>query len=193
MNLDPRAFREAGHAALHDTGLRTALGRLKTHFAHGRAQAVARYGDWEALREQGRAIRDYALANLDTLLEQFERAVTARGGHVHWAQDAREGREIVLGILRSAGAKSVTKGKSMVSEEIGLNPFLEANRVGPVETDLGEYIVQLRNEPPSHIIAPAFHLNKEDVAETFRAAHGALDPDRPLVERTELVAEARRV
>jgi L-lactate dehydrogenase complex protein LldF len=193
MNPDPRAFREASQAALQDEGLRIALSRLKTHFALGRARAVEHYGDWEALREQGRAIRDYALANLDTLLEQFEHAVVARGGHVHWARDAKEAREIVLRILRESGAKSVIKGKSMVSEEIALNPFLEASGIVPVETDLGEYIVQLRREPPSHIIAPAFHLNKEDVAKTFREAHVALDPDRPLIERTELVAEARRM
>jgi L-lactate dehydrogenase complex protein LldF len=195
MTLDPRAFREAGRAALHDPSLRIALGRLKTHFALGRARAVERYGEteWEALREQGRAIRDYALANLDTLLEQFERNVVARGGQVHWARDAKEAREIILRVLHATGAKSATKGKSMVSEEIGLNSFLEANGIEPVETDLGEYIVQLRREPPSHIIAPAFHLNKEDVAKTFRAAHDALDSNRPLVERTELVAEARRV
>jgi L-lactate dehydrogenase complex protein LldF len=193
MTYDPRDFRENGQEALHDPSLRIAMSRLMTHFALHRALAVDSYGDWEALREQGRAIRDYALSKLDTLLEQFERAVTARGGQVHWARDAKEAREIVLGILRQRGAKTVTKGKSMVSEEIGLNPFLEANGIVPVETDLGEYIVQLRHEPPSHIIAPAFHLNKEDVAETFRDAHTALDPDRPLTERTELVAEARRV
>jgi L-lactate dehydrogenase complex protein LldF len=193
VTLDPQRFREAGSAALHDPNLRVALGRLKTHFALNRELAVARYGDWEALREQGRAIRDYALSHLDSLLEQFERNVIARGGRVHWARDTKEAREIVLAILRHAGAKTVTKGKSMVSEEIGLNPFLEANGIVPVETDLGEYIVQLRQEPPSHIIAPAFHLNKEDVAKTFRDTHTQLDPDRPLAERTTLVSEARRV
>ncbi len=179
--------------ALGDAGLKTALGRLKTHFVHRRAESIARFGDFEALREQGRAIRDYAIAHLDTLLEEFERNVIARGGHVHWARDAKEAREIVLKILLAAGAKTVTKGKSMVTEEIGLNPFLEANGIAPVETDLGEYIIQLRNEPPSHIIAPAFHLNKEDVAETFREAHTTLDPERTLDERTALVAEARRM
>jgi L-lactate dehydrogenase complex protein LldF len=194
MNLDPQRFREAGQAALHDPSLRIALSRLKTHFALNQTLAVERYaGDWEALREQGRAIRDYALTHLDTLLEQFEQNVIARGGKVHWARDAAEARTIVLGILLESGAHSVTKGKSMVSEEIGLNAFLEANGIVPVETDLGEYIVQLRHEPPSHIIAPAFHLNKEQVATTFREAHVTLDPNRPLVERTTLVSEARRV
>ncbi|HEY3778631.1 MAG TPA: LutB/LldF family L-lactate oxidation iron-sulfur protein [Rhizomicrobium sp.] len=190
---DPRRFVEASHEALADPQLRPALARLKTHFALGRAEAAARYGDFEALREQGRAIRDRALARLDELLETFERNVTACGGHVHWASDAAEARAIVLSILRARGARSVIKGKSMASEEIALNPFLEANGVRAVESDLGEYIVQLRDEPPSHIIAPAFHLNKEQVAETFRASHTALDPARPLSERTALVAEARRV
>jgi L-lactate dehydrogenase complex protein LldF len=191
VTQNPRDFPQAAAAALKDERLKMALGRLKTHFAHGRTDAVARYGDWEALREQGRAIRDYAITHLDSLLEQFESAVVARGGHVHWALDAADARRIILGILDEAGAKTVTKGKSMVSEEIALNPFLEDNGIVPVETDLGEYIVQLRKEPPSHIIAPAFHLNKEDVAETFREAHTALDATRSLDERTSLVLEAR--
>lgn len=190
---DPRHFVDAVREALNDPQLRPALGRLKTHFARGRAYAAARYGDFEALREQGCAIRDYALTHLDELLETFERNVQLRGGHVHWARDAGEARSIILEILRARGAASVTKGKSMVSEEIALNPFLEANGIRPVETDLGEYIVQLRDEPPSHIIAPAFHLNKEQVAETFRERHKALEPDRSLAERSTLVAEARRV
>ncbi|MBV8978882.1 MAG: lactate utilization protein [Alphaproteobacteria bacterium] len=191
MNADPRDFVEAAHDALGDAKLRSALGRLKTHFGLKRQQAAERYGDFEGLREAGRAIRDQAVANLDTLLETFERAVAARGGQVHWARDGAEARAIVLGILREAGARTVTKGKTMVAEEIELNPFLEANGIVPIETDLGEYIIQLRKEPPSHIIAPAFHLHKEQVEETFRAAHTALDPTRALDERTALVAEAR--
>ncbi len=191
MSADPRNFVEASHQALADPMLKSALGRLKTHFALKRQEAAARYGDFEGLREAGRAIRDHAIVNLDTLLETFERAVIARGGQVHWARDASEARAIILAILREAGAKTVTKGKSMVSEEIALNPFLEANGMVPVETDLGEYIIQLRKEPPSHIIAPAFHLHKEQVETTFRAAHTTLDPDRALDERQALVAEAR--
>jgi L-lactate dehydrogenase complex protein LldF len=191
MSADPRAFESAAREALGDAALRSALGRLKTHFAHKRRVAIDAYVDFEALREAGRAIRQYAVANLDALLETFERNVVARGGNVHWARDAAEARTIILGILRDANAKTVTKGKSMVSEEIGLNAFLESNGMIPVETDLGEYIIQLRREPPSHIIAPAFHLHKEQVADTFREAHAALDPSRTLHERQALVAEAR--
>ena len=193
MNLDPTAFKSAAHDAMGNESLRVALARMKTHFVVGRLMAVNRFGDFEAMREAGKAIRDYAIGSLDTLLERFEESVTARGGHVHWARDAAEARAIILSILREAGAKSVTKGKSMVSEEIGLNPHLVANGITPVETDLGEYIIQLRDEPPSHIIGPALHLSKEQVADTFRAAHTTLDAERPLGERQQLVAEARRV
>jgi L-lactate dehydrogenase complex protein LldF len=193
MNQNPRDFRAASRQALADPGLKQALGRLGTHFVQRRADAIERYGDWDSLREQGRAVRDYALSHLDTLLESFERNLIARGGHVHWARDAGEARGIILDILRQAGARTVTKGKSMVSEEIGLNPHLVANGITPIETDLGEYIIQLRDEPPSHIIAPAFHLNKEDVEVAFRAAHTTLDPARMLDERTALVAEARQM
>jgi L-lactate dehydrogenase complex protein LldF len=191
MNQDPRAFRQNARTALQDPLLRPALGRLKTHFGAGRAAAVARYGDFESLRVAGRDIRDYAVTHLDDLLTQFEASVEARGGTVHWARDAAEARTLILGILQKAGAKTVTKGKSMVTEEIALNPFLEAAGIVPVETDLGEYIIQLRKEPPSHIIAPAFHLSKEQVAETFRASHTTLDPQRALGERNALVQEAR--
>ena len=193
MTFDPRAFPDNAHAALGDASLQSALARLRTHFSVRRKQSIERYGDFEALRDAGRDIRDYALDHLDELLEQFERAVTARGGHVHWARTPQEAREIILRILHEAGAKRVIKGKTMVSEEIALNPYLEANGLTPVETDLGEYIIQLRHEPPSHIIAPAFHLHKEQVAETFRQAHTELDAKRPLTERNALVSEARTV
>ncbi len=193
MNPDPRRFPENAHEALADLRLKQALGRIKSHFQMGRNYAVSIYPDFEGLREQGRAIRDFSLSRLDSLLATFEARVIAQGGYVHWARDAREARETILSILKNAGAKTVTKGKSMMTEEIALNPFLEANGLEPIETDLGEYIVQLRGEPPSHIIAPAFHLNKEDVAESFRMAHKMLDRGRSLEERATLVAEARAV
>src|ERR1700723_3088319 len=164
-----------------------------TGFPARRAEAIARLPEFEALRDAGKAIKDHTIAHLDYYLELYEKNVVATGGTVHWARDATEARAAVLGICRSVDAKIVTKGKSMVAEEIALNEHLEANGIMPIETDLGEYIIQLRHEPPSHIIAPAFHLNKEDVAETFRAEHKTLDPKRNLDERTALVAEARVV
>jgi L-lactate dehydrogenase complex protein LldF len=193
MNQDPRQFPKAAREALNDPMLRPALNRMKMNFAARRAYGVQAYGDFETLRMAGRDIRDYAVTHLDTLLETFEASVTARGGKVHWASDAEEARQAILAILRETGAKTVTKGKSMVTEEIALNPFLEANGIVPVETDLGEYIVQLRHEPPSHLIAPAFHLTKEQVAETFREVHTEFDPKRSLVERNTLLQEARAV
>jgi L-lactate dehydrogenase complex protein LldF len=193
MNQDPRQFPKAAREALNDPMLRPALNRMKMNFAARRAYGVHAYGDFETLRMAGRDIREYAVTHLDTLLETFEASVTARGGKVHWASDAEEARQAILSILRETGAKTVTKGKSMVTEEIALNPFLEANGIVPVETDLGEYIVQLRHEPPSHLIAPAFHLTKEQVAETFREVHTEFDPNRSLVERNTLVQEARAV
>src|ERR1700733_4224068 len=106
MSADPRDFVQASHEALADPMLKSALGRLKTHFALKRQEAAERYGDFESLREAGRAIRDHALANLDTLLTTFESAVIAHGGEVHWARDAAEAREIILRILRAAGART---------------------------------------------------------------------------------------
>src|SRR6202023_2464668 len=121
----------------------------------------------------------------------YEANVLASGGRVHWARTPDEARTAVLEICRSVDAKIVTKGKSMIAEEVGLNEFLEANGITPVETDLGEYIIQLRHEPPSHIIAPAIHLIKEQVAETFRAEHRSLDPARSLAEPRQMCDEAR--
>src|SRR5204863_6977517 len=135
----------------------------------------------------------HVLAYLDFYLELYERNVAASGGHVQWARPAEEARATVLAICRAANAKIVTKGKSMVAEEIALNDHLEQNGITPVETDLGEYIIQLRHEPPSHIIAPAIHLMKEQVADTFRAAHTALPAERNLTEPAALCEEARTI
>jgi len=186
-------FPENARAGLANDTLQQALAMARTGFPLRRAQAVARLPEFEALREAGKAIKDHTLAHLDFYLEKWERNVIAAGGQVHWARTAEEARAIVLGLCRAVDARTVTKGKSMVAEEIGLNDHLEANGITPVETDLGEYIIQLRHEPPSHIIAPAIHLVKEQVADTFRGAHGALDPARPLTEPRQLCDEARDV
>jgi len=188
-----RNFVANAREALADTTLQKGLATAKLGFRDRRTAAVALLPEFETLRDEARGIKNHVLANLDLYLEEFERRVIERGGHVHWAADAAEAREIVLGICRAAGARTVTKGKSMISEEIGLNEFLEDNGIVPVETDLGEYIIQLRHEAPSHIIAPAFHVMKEQVGEAFRAAHPQFDPNRSLNEPRALVDEARTV
>jgi L-lactate dehydrogenase complex protein LldF len=188
-----RNFKTAARAGLANDNLQRALGRARTGFPLRRRLAIERLPEFEALREAGRSIKDHTLQHLDFYLELYESQVISSGGNVHWARTPSEACSAVLQICRSVGARTVTKGKSMVAEEIGLNDFLSDNGITPIETDLGEYIVQLRREPPSHIIAPAIHLVKEQVAETFRAEHRSLDPDRVLVEPRQLCDEARSV
>ncbi len=186
-------FKENATRALHDPQLQKALGNVKTGFIVKRTKARAGLPEFDALRAAAKDIKNHVIENLDIYLEEYERKVIESGGHVHWARDAAEAREIVLKLCQDAGAKSVTKGKSMVSEEIALNKALEAAGIEAVETDLGEYIIQLRKEAPSHIIAPAVHLNRNQVEDDFRAAHTDLPKDRNLSEISELVGEARAV
>jgi L-lactate dehydrogenase complex protein LldF len=193
MQPTSHSFPANARAGLADPILQQALGLARTGFPQRRLEAIARLPEFEELREEGRAIKDHTLAHLDVYLELYERNVAASGGHVHWARNAEEARAAILDICRAANAKIVTKGKSMVAEEIALNEHLEANGITPVETDLGEYIIQLRHEPPSHIIAPAIHLMKEQVADAFRGAHTELDPARPLTDPRALCDEARTV
>ena len=168
MHPTSHAFPDNARAGLANPTLQRALGMARTGFPMRRQQAIERLPEFEELRETGRAIKDHAIAHLDYYLELYERNVTAAGGQVHWARTAHDARVAILDICRSVGARVVTKGKSMVAEEIALNDYLENNGITPVETDLGEYIIQLRHEPPSHIIAPAIHLMKEQVADAFR-------------------------
>src|SRR5258708_363100 len=188
-----QSFKANAHEALQDTYLQKALDNMRAGFPAKRLDAISRLPEFEDLRDQAKDIKDHTLAHLDWYLERYERNVVASGGHVHWARTAGEARDIVLQICRRLGARSVTKGKSMIGEEIALNDHLEANGIVPVETDLGEYIIQLRHEAPSHIIAPAIHLVKEQVEHTFREVHTALDPKRVLDEPRSLVAEARQI
>ena len=162
MEIHSPQFKERAREALDDPGLQKALGRAKAGFQVKRAAAVAALPEFEALRDTARDIKNHALANLDFYLETFAANVEAAGGHVHWCATADDARAAVLKICQDAGAKTVTKGKSMISEELAVNEHLEKHGITPVETDLGEYILQIRDEGPSHIIAPAFHLNRED-------------------------------
>ena len=191
MEVTSDRFTDNVQDALADANLRAALERLAKGFPAMRRAAVDRMPEFEGLRDEALEIKNHTLANLDFYLEQAVARIEALGGTVHWCRDAAEAREVVLAICRDAGARTVTKSKSMVTEEIALNDHLEKNGIEPVETDLGEYIIQLRGEPPSHIIAPAVHLSKEQVAETFRDHHTELPADRLLVEPREILDEAR--
>ncbi|WP_135465741.1 lactate utilization protein B [Crenalkalicoccus roseus] len=191
MHVTSPRFKENAARALADAGLQKALGTAKGAFLARRAAAVAGLPEFERLREIGRDIKNHTLANLDFYLETYAANVEKAGGTVHWCATAEDARAAVLAICRAAGARTVTKGKSMISEELGINDHLEANGITPVETDLGEYILQLRREPPSHIIAPAFHLNREDWEESFRRSHTDLPADRVFAERRDILTEAR--
>jgi L-lactate dehydrogenase complex protein LldF len=184
-------FPSNASAALADPVLQQALGNLKKGFPVKRAEVVAELPEFEILRDVARDIKDHTLNQLDAYLEIYEANVVQSGGQVHWARTAEEACETVMTICDDAGARIVTKGKSMVAEEIGLNAYLDARGIERVETDLGEYIIQLRDEPPSHIIVPAVHVTKEQIGETFRAAHDGLDPNRDLSEPRDITDEAR--
>jgi L-lactate dehydrogenase complex protein LldF len=191
MQSTTRHFNQNARRGIADEKLQAALSRLSHGFPVKRLAAIARLPEFEALRDDAKRIKEHTLANLGAYLEAYEQRVIESGGHVHWAVDASEACDIILGICRDAGAKTVTKGKSMISEEIAVNEHLEKNGIQAIETDLGEYIIQLRHEPPSHIIAPAIHLSKEQVAETFRKEHQDLPAGRNLEEPRALLEEAR--
>ena len=184
MHFKPRAGR-----ALADVKLQDVLTRFRGGFADKRAAARASFGAeaFEDLREVSARIRDRAVGQLDAWLLRFEAEATRRGTQVLWAEDSDEVRRLVLEICAKHGLKKAVKSKSMVSEESGLNEALAANGVVPIETDLGEYIIQLAGEPPSHIIAPAIHKSKEEVSDLFVKHH-----KRPrLTGHEELTREAR--
>jgi L-lactate dehydrogenase complex protein LldF len=164
--------------ALGDPALQTALGRAMPGFRRMRAGAAAELPEWEALRRLAAQIKDHTLAHLDRYLEQLDAAFRAAGGQVHWAADAAAARDVVVALARARGVRRAVKSKSMVTEEIGLNAALEAAGVHVVETDLGEYVLQLAGEAPSHLIAPMIHKPIEAVTELFAAKLGAPRYDR---------------
>jgi L-lactate dehydrogenase complex protein LldF len=193
MSPAPSPFAARSATALADERLQRALGDVPGGFVAARAKAKAALPEFEALRRAARDTKDHALAHLDLYLEEFERSAAAAGSQVHWAATAADACDAILGICRAAGARLVTKSKSMVSEEIGLNARLEAAALEVVETDLGEYVIQIRGETPSHLIAPAIHLGPADIAEDFRRRHQHLPQDRDMSSPAALVAEARDV
>ena len=162
-------FSAASVAAMKDPKLRRALDRVASGFEVARLESIEEVTPdvWEVWKQEARDIKVHTLDHLDYYLDLLHTNVTAAGGHLHFAKDADQANEIVAHIARTRNVKIATKSKSMVSEELGLNPVLEAIGVEVWETDLGEYIIQLAEETPSHLVAPALHKSKEDVAELF--------------------------
>jgi L-lactate dehydrogenase complex protein LldF len=188
--LSSETFGANARAALEDATLRGALRRATDLFAERRAAAVEGLPDWEALRERGRAIKERTLAELDRWLEEFATNAERAGTRLHWARDASEACAIVAGLVRERGARRLVKSKSMTTEEIGLNHALaRAGEAEPVETDLGEWIVQLAGETPSHIIVPAIHKTKAEIAELFVEELAIAPTD----DAAELTRAARRI
>ncbi len=188
-----KQFKANATAALADANIQHAMRSTGAGFVGKRAKARDALPEFDALRDAARDMKNHVLAHLDLYLERYEAKVVESGGQVHWAETAQDMREIVLGICRKAGAKQVNKGKTMISEEVGLNDFLEENGIHPHETDLGEYIIQLRGETPSHIIAPAIHVTVPEIDKLFRDTHTHLPRDRDLSDLGSMLAEARAV
>src|SRR5438128_3008408 len=190
MQVTSMHFKERAHANMGNAQLQRNLQKIKGKFVAKRRESLSELDDFEATREAGRAIRQRALDDLDVWLEIFERNAIARGATVLWAETPAEINAHVLDIARRHGARKIIKSKSMVSEESELDRAIEAAGLTVIETDLGEYILQINDyEPPSHIIGPALHKSKEEVADLFAKAHAT--PRK--TEINELCLEARGV
>lgn len=171
------SFPAAAHHELADAQLRRNIGKA-THTIRGKRLAVTEeLPDWEDLRVAGEGIKNDVLTRLPELLEQFEAAVTARGGVVHWAADADEANALVTQLVRETGSDEVIKVKSMATQEIGLNEHLESEGITAHETDLAELIVQLGHDTPSHILVPAIHRNRSEIRSIFLSEMNGVDPD----------------
>ncbi len=165
--------------------------RFVTHaIRNKRAKVTAEVPDWQDLRDTGESVKNYVLANLPELLEQFERNFTAAGGHVHWARNATEANQIALDLIREQGVDEIIKIKSMATAETGLNEFLEENGINAIETDLAEEIVQLGHDRPSHILVPAIHRNRREIRDIFLREIEGINPD--ITDEPAELAEASR-
>src|SRR6266498_2667013 len=188
MQVASMHFKETAHVKMNDARLQFNLKKMQGKFVAKRRASLVELDDFEATRDAGKTIRDRALEDLDVWLEMFERNASARGATVLFAQTPADVNALVLEIAAKHGVKKIIKSKSMVSEESALDHAIEAAGLTVVETDLGEYILQINDyEPPSHIIGPALHKSKDEVADLFAKKHGT--PRKTVIE--ELCLEAR--
>ncbi len=180
MNPTSNQFESAATAALANERLQRAVPNATQRGFQERLHAISQVPDWQQLRTRARAAKDDVLANLDSYLRQFEENVVKNGGHVFIARDGREACDYIVRLARDKNCKLAVKGKSMVSEEVALNDALAAAGIEPVETDLGEFVVQIADDHPSHIVTPIIHKLRDEIADLFHEKLG--------IERTEDVS-----
>jgi L-lactate dehydrogenase complex protein LldF len=181
-------FRARAQGALNDPVLRASFRGAMDFLQNKRMAQFPDAEELERLRDLGEAIRQNALSNLPTLLEKLEETLTATGVQVHWAETAEQANEIIHGIARRANARNIIKGKSMASEEIEMNHYLEDKGLRCIESDMGEYIVQLAGEKPSHIVMPAIHKTRHDVGQLFSDRL----PDTPYTQDVDTLIQTGR-
>lgn len=192
MSAAAKEFLRSAAVKSADIAHRETIRRSINTYLQAVERGRARFLDWQAARQRCHEIKWEALNHLDRCLLEFEDRVKARGGHVFWAENGEEARLYITELAKRHGVRKIVKSKSMVAEEIHLRPALERQGIEVFETDLGEFIVQLRSEPPYHIVTPAMHLTRSDIAALFRSELGgagiSVDSDDP----EQLVAAARQ-
>jgi L-lactate dehydrogenase complex protein LldF len=189
MEITTQEFKDNAKEALKDTQLQTALQRATKSFTARRKKAVESLANFEDLREYCGAVKAHTLSYLDYYLAQLTESVEKRGGHVHFAADGEEANKIIIGLAKAGNVETAVKAKSMVSEEMHLNEALEQNDIIPIETDLGEYILQIDDDVPSHIIAPVLHRTREYITKLFHEKLGTSMDATP----SQLTKVARQV
>ncbi len=187
LEIDTESYKQNAIKALSDEVLQNALSNVQNRLGPATAKMYKDLPEGSELRQKGHEIREYAINNLDILLETLSTKIQSRGGIVFFAKDAKDATDYCLSIAQENQVEMVVKGKSMVTEEIGLNNILEENNIEVNETDLGEYIIQLAGEPPSHIIAPAIHKTRKEVAKLFTEKLGI-----PYCEDPPILTQAAR-
>lgn len=186
------AFKERIDKALHNDQARNNFRTTMSGLMDNRAKQFPSDAELQEIRDQAKAIRSHSLTNLPDLLEKLEQKLTANGIQVHWAETGEQANEIIYNIMQAANAKSLVKGKSMVSEETELNHYLEQKGIDVLESDLGEFILQLAHEPPSHIVAPAIHKSKKEVSELFKKHFPELEYTEDVDRMTLMAREILR-
>ena len=188
MKIGTEQFVERVEQGINDTFMRNAIAAAQERFQTRRLNAAEELGHWEEWRAHGEEIRQHVLENLDYYLYELSENVARLGGHVFFARTKDEANEYIKEVVLKKQAKKIVKAKSMVTEEIHLNDSLKEIGCEVIETDLGEYILQLDEEPPSHIVTPALHKNREQIRDVFREKHHYTETDKP----EELALHARK-